>query len=111
VGNISRGINFSQPNENSIHTPNQPNASDMPDSPILRLSGGIMDIYNKLRSLVSRRNACAYECWMCGQGHDNAVAYLWHINACNLERSGTPIMLCLEDGTTYNMGIKVMPVQ
>jgi hypothetical protein len=27
----------------------------------------------------------AYRCWMCGIGHNDAAAFLWHINMCSQE--------------------------
>jgi hypothetical protein len=30
---------------------------------------------------------------MCGMEHDNPVAFLWHINACELERASKQINL------------------
>ena len=52
-----------------------------------------MDISARIRKILLGSDSGAYRCWMCGMEHENPVAYLWHINACELERTGRPIML------------------
>lgn len=38
-----------------------------------------------------------YECWMCGMEHRNPVAYLWHIHACGLEKTGSSALLAKKE--------------
>ena len=52
-----------------------------------------MDIRTRIKQIVFGKGSKAYQCWMCGMEHDNPVAFLWHINACELERTGREITL------------------
>lgn len=55
-----------------------------------------MDVIGRVMDLVhgrGRRVRKAYNCWMCGMGHNNPAAFLWHINACSLEAKNKPIEL------------------
>jgi hypothetical protein len=44
-----------------------------------------MEIMSKIRELVVKPLNAVYQCWMCGEAHNDAVAYLWHIRACDQE--------------------------
>jgi hypothetical protein len=57
-----------------------------------------MGIGERIRQLFYGRGIGVYQCWMCGMVHNNPVAYLWHINACELERTGKPTALLQEYG-------------
>ncbi len=57
-----------------------------------------MGIGTRIRDIFLGERGDAYRCWMCGMEHENPVAYLWHINACELERTGRPVMLLGELG-------------
>ena len=43
-----------------------------------------------------QKKGTAYKCWMCDAGHNNPVAFLWHINAHRLEMTGKPMVLLAE---------------
>lgn len=38
-----------------------------------------------------------YECWMCGMVHRNPVAYLWHMHACELEKTGSSALISKQE--------------
>ncbi len=63
----------------------------------LRSIGGAMKILNSTKSVASgKKDKCAYKCWMCGKGHNNSIAFLWHISACELETTGKSELLVRE---------------
>jgi len=51
-----------------------------------------MEIISKIRELAARPVEAAYQCWMCGEAHNDPVAYLWHIRACGQEVVSKPIL-------------------
>lgn len=42
-----------------------------------------MEIISKIRELVVKPSISLYECWICGESHNDAVIYLWHIRKCS----------------------------
>ena len=52
-----------------------------------------MGMGTRIKDIFLGGHGDAYQCWMCGMEHENPVAYLWHINACELERTGRSVML------------------
>ena len=48
------------------------------------------DIIRRIVGNASRKDM-EYRCWMCGMGHKNPSAFLWHINACEMERTGNVV--------------------
>jgi hypothetical protein len=57
-----------------------------------------MDIIAKIRQTLMNPMSAMYECWMCGEVHNDAVMYLWHINACGIpaaerQREMIPVMI------------------
>jgi hypothetical protein len=64
-----------------------------------------MELVEKIKRLVVA-NTSIYQCWMCGKGHNNPTAYLWHINACELETTGKSMLLTRQKAMLPVMIIK-----
>ncbi len=46
---------------------------------------GKMEIIPKIKELIAKPVNAAYQCWMCGEKHNDAAQYLLHINTCKMK--------------------------
>ncbi len=44
-----------------------------------------MEIIPKIKELIAKPVNAAYQCWMCGEKHNDAAQYLLHINTCKMK--------------------------
>jgi hypothetical protein len=49
------------------------------------LLGVYMKILGKITEPAPKAESAAYQCWMCGIGHESPGEYLRHINSCKPE--------------------------
>jgi hypothetical protein len=88
-------FNQNDPPKNIIHPNRIPNSVcpvlSSPSPLHIMIIGGFMKINTWIRMvmLVKIREA-AYTCWMCGEGHDNPTAFLWHIRTCEIKTTDRP---------------------
>lgn len=72
----------------------------------LAIIGERMDIYKRNGGNEQADDAEIYQCWMCGMVHRNPTAYLWHIHACGLERTGKSAIMAKQEITLSVAAIK-----